>query len=119
MPTKVCLVIVSILFLKLVRGNPDRKVVALTFDDGPHGPATERLLDILRKENIKATFFLVGKMVEKHPDLAQMEAAEGHEMANHTYDHTRLVGLTPEQVENELKGGALAIGKAVGSPPRL
>src|SRR5437899_9288205 len=55
----------GILFPKLVRGNPDHKVVALTFDDGPHGPATERLLDILRKENIKATFFLVGKMVEK------------------------------------------------------
>src|SRR5262249_20303438 len=109
----------GIQFPKLVRGNPDRKVVALTFDDGPHGPATERLLDILRKENVKATFFLVGTMVEKHQDLVQREAAEGHEIANHTYDHTRLVGLSPERVESELRDGAQVIGKAVGSPPRL
>lgn len=106
-------------YAKLVRGNPERKVVALTFDDGPHGPATERLLDILRKENVKATFFLVGKMVEKHLDLVQQEAAEGHEIANHTYSHTRLLGLTPDRVESELRDGAQVIDKAVGSRPRL
>src|SRR5258708_24002686 len=75
----------GIQFPKLVRGNPDVKVVALTFDDGPHGPATEKLLDILHKEGVRATFFLVGKMVDKHQDLRRRGAGERHAEAHHTH----------------------------------
>src|SRR5262249_14453549 len=71
---------------RIVRGNPSRKEVALTFDDGPHAGKTEKLLDILRKEQVHATFFVVGKMVDRHPELVRLIAADGHEVANHTYD---------------------------------
>nr|WP_320145842.1 polysaccharide deacetylase family protein [uncultured Anaeromusa sp.] len=63
------------------------KVVYLTFDDGPDPQNTPVVLDILKKEQIKATFFLVGTQIEKHPALVQRLFAEGHAIGNHTYDH--------------------------------
>ncbi|WP_245553745.1 polysaccharide deacetylase family protein [Anaeromusa acidaminophila] len=63
------------------------KVVYLTFDDGPDPQNTPVVLDILKKEQIKATFFLVGTQIEKHPDLVKRLFAEGHAIGNHTYDH--------------------------------
>lgn len=63
------------------------KVVYLTFDDGPSADVTPKILDILKKNNIKATFFVVGSMAEKHPDLLKREKAEGHVIGNHTYSH--------------------------------
>ncbi len=104
---------------RLVRGNPARKEIALTFDDGPHGYRTEQLLDLLKRENVKATFFVVGKMVDKYPDLVRRAAAEGHEIGNHTYDHLRLPGLPPALVEAELREGDAAITRAIGSSVRL
>lgn len=68
-------------YLRLVRGNPERRQIALTFDDGPHLRSTNRLLDILKEYHVPATFFVVGTMVDKHPELVQREAAEGHEVA--------------------------------------
>ena len=65
----------------------DKKVVALTFDDGPNPYATPQILDILKRENIKATFFLIGKWVEKYPELARRIASEGHTIGGHTYTH--------------------------------
>ncbi len=63
------------------------KVVYLTFDDGPDPQNTPAVLDILKKEQIKATFFLVGTQIEKHPALVQRLFSEGHAIGNHTYDH--------------------------------
>ncbi len=104
---------------RLVRGNPRRKEVALTFDDGPHAGLTERLLEILRKEQVKATFFVVGKMVDRHPELVRQIAADGHEVANHTYDHLRLAGIPPVQIEAQIRDGARAIDRATGEEPKL
>ena len=104
---------------RLVRGNPRIKDIALTFDDGPHPEFTPRLLDILRRYKVPATFFVVGKMVDKHPELVQQEVADGHEVDNHTYHHYRLVGLRRSQVEDELTQGNDAIRRAVGQAPRL
>lgn len=104
---------------ELVRGNPTRKEIALTFDDGPHPVYTEELLDILKREHVRATFFVVGKQTDRFPQLVQQEVAEGHEVANHTYDHLRLPTLPPAQIEEELTEGARAIQRAVGSPTRL
>ncbi len=106
-------------FAKLVRGNPALKEIALTFDDGPHGAITERLLDLLKNENVRATFFLVGKMVDRYPGLVRRQAAEGHEVANHTYDHLRLPMLPAPAVESQLREGAEAIERVIGSAPRL
>ncbi|MFZ3091424.1 MAG: polysaccharide deacetylase family protein [Nitrospirota bacterium] len=71
------------------RGNGSKKEIALTFDDGPHEPYTTQILDILKKYNIKATFFLVGKNIEKHPEIVKQIWEEGHAIGNHTYNHRR------------------------------
>ena len=108
-----------IIFPKLVRGNPKKKQIALTFDDGPHPEFTLQILSILKKEEVKATFFVIGKMVDRHPELVVQEAAEGHEVANHTYNHIRLPTLTEHGIARELKEGAKAIERALGHSTKL
>ena len=106
-------------YSRLVRGDPYSKEIALTFDDGPHPDFTPKLLEVLRKQHVPATFFVVGKMVDKHPELVQQEVADGHEVANHTYNHYRLIGLDRRTVEDELTQGSEAIRRAIGQPSRL
>lgn len=79
------------------------KLAALTFDDGPHPQYTDRLLAILKEEKVPATFFVVGKQVERHPELVQHIFEQGHELANHTYSHPDLRRLSPQAVEEELE----------------
>jgi len=67
--------------------NKNAKVIALTFDDGPWTKTTTQILDILQQNNIKATFFVVGKMVQEHPELVQRIVVDGHAIANHTWSH--------------------------------
>ncbi len=66
----------------------DEKVVYLTFDDGPSKAITPGVLDVLKKENVPATFFVLGKCVKQHPELVRREFDEGHFIANHGYTHT-------------------------------
>ena len=76
-----------------------QKVVALTFDDGPDPRYTPTVLRLARDRRLKLTFFLVGREIRLHPDLARQEVAEGHAIGNHTWDHevltrdTRLRGI--------------------------
>lgn len=65
----------------------EEKVIALTFDDGPHPQYTAQVLDLLAQYEAKGTFFLVGQQAEKSPHLVRRMAEEGHEIANHTYTH--------------------------------
>ena len=83
--------------------NTERKVVALTFDDGPHGKLTPQLLDLLQRENVRATFFVLGSLVEANPQIVQRMAAEGHEVANHTWDHPRLPSLGAEKFDEQIR----------------
>lgn len=71
------------------RGDTKRKVVYLTFDDGPVPEVTPELLDILRQEQVAATFFMVGENAAKYPELLHRVLAEGHRVGNHTYNHLR------------------------------
>jgi peptidoglycan/xylan/chitin deacetylase (PgdA/CDA1 family) len=73
--------------IKAVTLPPDQKVIALTFDDGPWPQSTAQVLDILKKNNIKGTFFVVGRNVKLYPDLTRRIVAEGHSIANHTWHH--------------------------------
>lgn len=98
-------------------GNPYKKTVALTFDDGPHPASALKILAILRKEKIKATFFVVGKMAEKCPDIVRLEADEGHEIANHTYNHTNLTRLPENKVSWEWKKCNNIIESIIGYKP--
>jgi len=68
-----------------------QKQIALTFDDGPYGTSTSQILDILEREHVPATFFLIGKNVELHPDQVRREIADGDVIGNHSYSHSRLL----------------------------
>lgn len=81
---------------------PQEKWIALTFDDGPHPKFTERLLKILRDQGVQATFFVVGRQVELHPELLQKIFDEGHELGNHTYSHPDLRNLSGIELTAEL-----------------
>lgn len=69
------------------------KAIYLTFDDGPHPETTPRLLDLLRRHDARATFFMVGRAAEAHPDVARRVADEGHLIGNHSYDHPRFTRI--------------------------
>jgi peptidoglycan/xylan/chitin deacetylase (PgdA/CDA1 family) len=77
--------------------------VCLTFDDGPHLRTCTAILDVLRREQVRATFFVVGTRARDHPELLRRMLREGHEIGNHTWDHCRLTTLGPEQVRWELR----------------
>lgn len=104
-------------FNRIIRGNPTLREIALTFDDGPHPMFTPRLLDLLRDLNIRATFFVVGEMVDQAPYLLVQMALDGHEIGNHTYHHMNLTKLSPDLVENEIRLANDSIRNACGIPP--
>jgi len=90
------------------------KVVALTFDDGPSPIWTPKILDELKKAGVKATFFMLGKHVEKYPQIARRVAEEGHEIENHSYDHHVLIAYTLDHLEQEIRSTERVIQKATG-----
>ena len=94
------------------------KVVALTFDDGPSPIWTPKILDELKKANIKATFFMLGEHVAKYPEVARRVAEEGHEIGNHTYDHHVLLYYKLEELEKEIKDTERIIQKVTGKTTR-
>ncbi|VBB05000.1 polysaccharide deacetylase [Lucifera butyrica] len=93
-----------------------RKVVALTFDDGPLNTSTPKILQILREKGVKATFFVVGERVEKYPMLVRQEAAEGHEVGNHTYSHPKLRGLNRQEIDKEIEKNETLISQVAPRP---
>ena len=74
--------------VKNVKLSTKDKVVALTFDDGPWPNYTSQVLEILKKNDIKATFFWIGRMLKQHPEIAKQVVAQGHVVANHTWSHS-------------------------------
>lgn len=75
----------------LVSGPKNERVVALTYDDGPNPPYTNRILDVLRAENVRATFFVVGRAVHAYPTVARREVDDGNAIGNHTWNHGHLL----------------------------
>jgi chitin deacetylase len=94
------------------RIETNQKVVALTFDDGPTKAQTDEILQILREENVKATFYLMGAEIEKNPGETEKIIAEGHEIGNHTFHHERMWLVTPDFVKNEVEKTDELIRKA-------
>ncbi|MBU4556897.1 MAG: polysaccharide deacetylase family protein [Actinobacteria bacterium] len=90
------------------------KVVALTFDDGPWPRYTEEVLAVLAKEQVKATFFMVGRQVYRYPTLVKRIRDEGHALGNHTQGHAYLSKATPEAVRAQIADGQTAIQKTAG-----
>jgi len=95
------------------------KLVALTFDDGPYGEATSQILDILKKERVHATFFLLGINVEKYPAIAKRIVSEGHVIGNHSYSHSELLSKMPiEDFQADVRHAENLIVNATGVQPR-
>lgn len=97
---------------------PER-VVALTFDDGPHPSLTPRLLDILKAEGAKATFFVLGTNARRYPDIIRRAVEEGHEVANHSTSHPVLSKSGASKIAYELETCAQAVKDACGVAPKV
>jgi len=104
----------SQLYGRTLTHGSDPRQVALTFDDGPNEPHTLRLLDVLAKQEAKATFFLIGKYVRQRPEIARAVQAAGHEIGNHTYSHPNLIFVSARQLRQELDDCNKALEDALG-----
>ena len=97
-----------------IEKSADKKAY-LTFDDGPTTKATGKILDVLKEENVKATFFVVGKHVKEHPELVKREYDEGHYIANHGYNHNnKVLYKDMDSFRNEIVSTDAEISKAIG-----
>jgi peptidoglycan/xylan/chitin deacetylase (PgdA/CDA1 family) len=103
-------------FTGLPRGT---KQIALTYDDGPNDPHTLRLLDVLARHNVKATFFLIGRYVQQRPNIVRALVNAGHVIGNHTFMHPLLTFKSAAEVRKELAECRAAIQDAIGTHSNL
>lgn len=96
--------------------NVSQPAVALTFDDGGSPYRVNAILDILKSYQAKATFFLLGNWVNNNPELVRRMMAEGHEVANHSYSHSRFTWLNEAEIRSEIEITQTAIAEATGQP---
>lgn len=102
-----------------VSGPADRRVVALTFDDGPNPPYTTAILDVLEREHVHATFFLVGRAVAAYPAIVRREVRDGDAIGNHSWSHDHMILMSPAQVRNSLAKTDAAIYRVSGVHTRI
>ncbi len=98
-------------------GSAQSNMVALTFDDGPSSEFTPAILDILQEYNVIATFFMVGSHIEKYPEIAQRIVDEGHEVGNHTQNHSNIPSLSTVALHKEIMEATAAITDIAGKYP--
>lgn len=91
-----------------------KKLIALTFDDGPNPITTPQLLEILESKKVPATFFALGENAQKYPDIIKQEAKNGHEVASHTWDHKDLQMLSVEDQKKEILNANQLVNKITG-----
>jgi peptidoglycan-N-acetylglucosamine deacetylase len=101
------------------QGPQSEKLVALTFDDGPNPPYTLQVLDILDKYDVEATFFLIGKNVEAHPEVAREIVERGHQIGNHSFTHPDLLKLSGAQIAQEIDTTTKIIETETGVRPKI
>jgi peptidoglycan-N-acetylglucosamine deacetylase len=99
--------------------HTDGPYIAMTFDDGPSGVLTPKLLDLLAARHIKATFFLIGQNVVDHPEIVARALKEGHELGNHSWSHPNLAKMSDEGVRSQLRRTDDAIKSAAGISPKV
>jgi peptidoglycan/xylan/chitin deacetylase (PgdA/CDA1 family) len=101
------------------RGPRGSKQIALTYDDGPNDPHTLRLLEVLAKHDVRATFFLIGRYVQRRPDLVRDLLKAGHVIGNHTFTHPHLVVSAAVETRNQLEECQRAVQEGTGETPKL
>jgi len=104
----------------VTRVETSESVVALTFDDGPSPLYTPRLLEILERHQVLATFFMVGDAAQEHPDLVRQVAEKGHAIGNHSWDHPKLSSLRGDDRRRQIRACASALapyGERLFRPP--
>ena len=99
--------------------RPGAKQLALTYDDGPNDPHTLRLLEVLARHNVHATFFLIGRYVRQRPDIARELVKAGHVVGNHTFTHPLLTFAGARELKTQLEDCEGALTDAVGEPSNL
>jgi peptidoglycan/xylan/chitin deacetylase (PgdA/CDA1 family) len=95
----------------------NKKLVALTFDDGPHSRWTNELLDVLQEENVPATFFVLGSRASRYPDLVRRAFDSGHQIGSHTFNHKDLTKLPQGDIDFEIGESAAVIERITGQKP--
>jgi peptidoglycan/xylan/chitin deacetylase (PgdA/CDA1 family) len=103
-------------FTGLPRGS---RQIALTYDDGPNDPHTLRLLEVLAKHGVHATFFVIGRYVKQRPDIVREIVAAGHVMGNHTFSHPLLIFKSENEIRRELSACRRALQDVLGEPSNL
>lgn len=138
----VCMAVGLLSYLRLGQGSPAEKAaggiaagegillktdslkadgprIAITFDDGPHGKVTERLLDGLKERNVRAAFFLIGNEIEGNEKLVKRMKKEGHLIGNHTWTHVQLTTLSDKAAAQELFSTNRKIAELTGKEPEF
>src|SRR5579883_2654676 len=108
----------SQIFGRTIIGGPDPHQFALTYDDGPNDPYTQQLLDLLAEQNVRATFFLIGRFVRQRPEIVRAIQKAGHLIGNHTMTHPVLLFQSHRRVQDELKACNAALEDVLGHPVR-
>ena len=103
----------------VTHGPLNERVVALTFDDGPNPPSTTRILEVLEREHVHATFFLVGRAVQAYPQVVRREVRDGDAIGNHTWEHPHLIVMRRSQIRRSLQRTGQAIYRAARVRTRL
>lgn len=101
------------------RGDRGSKRIAFTFDDGPNDPHTLHLLDVMSRDNVRATFFLIGEYVRRRPDIVAEVKKRGHVIGNHTFSHALLPLRSASRIGSEIMQCHEAIQDAVGEHSNL
>ena len=107
----------SPVFGPVVGRGPRERALYLTFDDGPNPSTTERIVQVLQRERVPATFFMVGRHVDRYPELARLVAEGGFGIGNHTYSHTKLALAGPRRTAREVRTAHEAIVLRTGVAP--
>ena len=100
-------------------GMRGSKQIALTYDDGPNDPHTLKLLDVLAKHSVRATFFMIGRYVRQRPEIARAVAQAGHVIGNHTFTHPLLIFESAAQTRTEFLGCRSALQDVIGKHSNL
>ncbi len=106
----------SQIFGRVLIAGRDPNEIALTYDDGPNDIVTERLLEVLARHDVRATFFLIGRYVRQRPQIARAIAASGHLIGNHTMTHPWLAWQSSTRIHQELAGCNAILEDTLGVP---